>query len=53
MAGDAGEAVLEFMPVHSKRLANVPMPSMDTSTVLPGFIEPTPTEVPQQITSPG
>ena len=29
------------------------MPSISTSTVLPGFIEPTPTEVPHRITSPG
>ncbi len=29
------------------------MPSISTSTRLPGFIEPTPTEVPHRITSPG
>ena len=29
------------------------MPPIVTSTVLPGFMEPTPTDVPQQITSPG
>ena len=33
--------------------SSVPMPSISTSTVLPGFIEPTPTEVPHRITSPG
>ena len=37
----------------SYRFRSVPIPSMVTSTVLPGFIEPTPTEVPQQMTSPG
>ena len=29
------------------------MPSITMLTVLPGFIEPTPTDVPQAITSPG
>ncbi len=29
------------------------MPSMTMLTLLPGFIEPTPKEVPQAITSPG
>ncbi len=37
----------------SYRLRSVPTPSIVTSTVLPGFMEPTPTEVPQQMTSPG
>src|SRR5229473_3172944 len=34
-------------------LLNVPIPSIMISILLPGFIEPTPTEVPQAITSPG
>ena len=29
------------------------MPSISTSTRLPGFIDPTPTEVPHRMTSPG
>ena len=37
----------------SYRFRSVPIPSMVTSTVLPGFIEPTPTDVPQQMMSPG
>ena len=37
---------------YSKRLVSVPMPSMTMLTLLPGFIEPTPTDVPQAITSP-
>ena len=38
----------------SNTLLKAPMPSIDTSIVLLGsFIEPTPTEVPQAITSPG
>ena len=32
--------------------SSVPMPSMTTLTVLPGRIDPTPTDVPQAITSP-
>src|SRR3989344_1098703 len=45
-------------PVHSfcqflYSLDSVPMPSMTISTLLPGFIEPTPTDVPQEMTSPG
>ena len=39
-------------PHSSYRLRSVPTPSMVTSTMLPGFMEPTPTEVPQQMTSP-
>ena len=38
---------------YSKRLVSVPMPSIATSIVLPGFIFPAPTDVPQAITSPG
>jgi hypothetical protein len=29
------------------------MPAISTSTVQPGFMEPTPTEVPHRMTSPG
>ena len=36
---------------QSNRFVSVPMPSM-TLTVLPGRIDPTPTDVPQAITSP-
>ena len=34
-------------------LTRWPTPSMTTSTVLPGFMEPTPTVVPQEMMSPG
>ena len=38
----------------AKMLLSVPTPSIDTSTVFVGFfIAPTPTEVPQAMTSPG
>ncbi len=43
---------LDARVAYSKRLVSVPMPSMTTLTVLPGFIEPTPTDVPQAMTSP-
>ncbi len=42
-----------ILRIYLYSLDSVPMPSMTISTLLPGFIEPTPTEVPQQITSPG
>jgi hypothetical protein len=39
--------------VHeSNRFVSVPTPSMTMLTVLPGFIDPTPTDVPQAMTSP-
>jgi len=34
-------------------LTRCPTPSITTSTVLPGFMEPTPTDVPQEMISPG
>src|SRR5216683_2442233 len=37
---------------ESNRLVSAPMPSMTMLTVLPGFIDPTPTDVPQAMTSP-
>ncbi len=43
-----------LLPYCSKMLLSVPMPSIVTSMVLTfSFIEPTPTEVPQAMTSPG
>jgi hypothetical protein len=39
--------------VNLEAVGSVPMPSISTSTVLPGFIDPTPIEVPQRMTSPG
>src|SRR5664279_422848 len=37
---------------ESNGLVRVPIPSITMLTVLPGFMEPTPTEVPQAMTSP-
>ena len=39
--------------VYSNRLMSFPMPSISTSIVLPGRIEPTPTDVPHSRRSPG
>jgi hypothetical protein len=36
---------------YSKRLSKCPTPSMMMLTLLPGFIEPTPTEAPQAMMS--
>jgi len=37
---------------YSTGLVGVPLPSITILTVLPGFIEPTPIDVPQTMTSP-
>ena len=40
-------------PVYSNRFLSLPMPSISISIVLPGRMEPTPTDVPHNRTSPG